>query len=601
MQDLLNEQTLDSVDINVTLEVCNLLLALESSLDAANLEQAKLAVEMLTDVLQGNTSGKNAESLLDTKLIEMCNRLLAKPLTVALEDHLAIREDEFAELQFNLFTLLHALLDAKEGPALLRFNEALDLKALALLASRWHDAARSGRGQSNDDPERLLTPAFLAYTLLRRITDLHESSSSDAVYAVMSGETRAHFERYLGRVELRDEKNVLKRVYFRVPNHALLLPTKTKDDLLWSVDRDTPGMAIQEFLLAAKDLHVEVVWQDILSRVQAFQLLVRNEIYIEYASIVLAVIQNAILVLDSSIMPVVEAMNAEDALPIIPITPEQPGRMLASRKTGGTFLGNGAYAEWDKPVPALWLDVYDVLRPTLGTIQIVTCGVTLLVHFVRATFLKLLKKQAAKRGAQKGGIRGTLRLLTRPLSHPLFFARCLLVLTRVTFTDIVFLRKLFFFIGAILGVTAVETFFVIHLFQLVAANKGLIDVLRAVTVNGRQLVLTLIFMLIVVWSYAVWGYEMNLMGYDGGTPFLDSTCTSLGQCWLSILSALSSGGMTTILPSPKPASYSKIAEYLNLYFFHFSFFAVVEIVLMNVVFGVRRHSFKSMCSQWRCL
>ena len=43
----------------------------------------------------------------------------------------------------------------------------------------------------------------------------------------------------------------LERVYFRIPSHVLLLSAKTKDDLLWGVDRQTPGVAVQEFLLRA--------------------------------------------------------------------------------------------------------------------------------------------------------------------------------------------------------------------------------------------------------------------------------------------------------------------------------------------------------------
>ena len=47
--------------------MCKLLLQLEASLDQFNIDQFKMACEVLIEVLQGNTSGKKSTTLLETK------------------------------------------------------------------------------------------------------------------------------------------------------------------------------------------------------------------------------------------------------------------------------------------------------------------------------------------------------------------------------------------------------------------------------------------------------------------------------------------------------------------------------------------------------
>ena len=79
MQDLLHDQPNTIFDIDLVFEGYSLLLHLEQVLDTHNIGQAELACEVLIEVLQGNTSGVNSEALLDTKLIELCDRLLTTP------------------------------------------------------------------------------------------------------------------------------------------------------------------------------------------------------------------------------------------------------------------------------------------------------------------------------------------------------------------------------------------------------------------------------------------------------------------------------------------------------------------------------------------
>ena len=223
MQDLLVGQPNSAVDVDVTCEVCKLLLAVEGSLDASNLGQARLACEMLIEVLQGNTSGRNSNSLLETKLVEMCNRILTKPRKAADPDTPPMHPDAFAHLEFLVLTLLHALLETNEGPALLRMNEALDLPGVALLASKCYEEARNEprkRGGGGEDiaPDERVGAGFLAYTLLRKITDQHTGASEILrIYDGMTEASKKHYTTYLGHVEIANAAGMLERIYFRIP------------------------------------------------------------------------------------------------------------------------------------------------------------------------------------------------------------------------------------------------------------------------------------------------------------------------------------------------------------------------------------------------
>jgi hypothetical protein len=149
-------------------------------------------------------------------------------------------------------------------------------------------------------------------------------------------------------------------------------------------------------------------------------------------------------------------------------------------------------------------------------------------------------------------------------------------------TDVGLVRKVMFFSCGVLGLLVREQFYVVHLFQIIFANKGLLDVLRAVTENGKQLMLTLLLLLIVIWAFAVWASEFKDNGAFG------DFCLSPGQCWMHIVDSIALGGIGAAphFELAAPDTHPGAADYLNLYVYHFAFSVVVMIILMNVVFGI---------------
>ena len=69
-------------------------------------------------------------------------------------------------------------------------------------------------------------------------------------------EALAHLNAYSARVEIVNGAGELERVYFRCPYMCELLTLESRHDLLWGVDRETPGKAVIEFFYAADGLHL---------------------------------------------------------------------------------------------------------------------------------------------------------------------------------------------------------------------------------------------------------------------------------------------------------------------------------------------------------
>ena len=347
------------------------------------------------------------------------------------------------------------------------------------------------------------------------------------------------------------------------------------------------------------------------------------------ASIALALVQNLLLVFDSTLFGVILATSSSAATPTSLLSDRRLARSLARSgkaedepppeqegEEGWGALVNSSLL----PVaaPDDWTETYALLRPTLGGVQIFTCLVSVIVHFTRSvlrkSFLELLKRTSSAYEHEGGDIRPLLRLVSRPLHHPAFFLRFLTRLLYVAATDVEFLRKLTFLVCAILGATWDEEYFVVLLFQVVFANKDLLDVMRAgtdararnldsrfrascmraspdlllstcfdwsiardhrpwkVTQNGKQLLLTVLLLMIVLWAYAVWGVAMVR---DGGGDYFHGMCNSLGECWLNIVDSIASGDLLSLLTVPHTVKSSP-PMFANLYLYHFSFFVVVQ-------------------------
>lgn len=96
--------------------------------------------------------------------------------------------------------------------------------------------------------------------------------------------------------------------------------------------------------------------------------------------------------------------------------------------------------------------------------------------------------------------------------------------------------------------------------------------------------LTTMLLMIIVWTFAVWGSEIQdeFLQEDG-----TRLCRSPGHCWLELVNSLATGDVGGLLMQrPRFALHQSWSAYLMVWAYQFLLFVIVVIILLNVVFGI---------------
>jgi hypothetical protein len=132
-----------------------------------------------------------------------------------------------------------------------------------------------------------------------------------------------------------------------------------------------------------------------------------------------------------------------------------------------------------------------------------------------------------------------------------------------------------------------------HLMDLVYRSETLKNVLKAVTFNGAQLLMTFLLALIVLYFYAILGFlVMRNNFYLEDFPSV-RPCDTMLDCFVVTIreGLLNGGGMADYL-MPRPVTDK--GNFFARFFFDLSFFLLVIIILLNVIFGIIIDTFAAM-------
>jgi hypothetical protein len=138
---------------------------------------------------------------------------------------------------------------------------------------------------------------------------------------------------------------------------------------------------------------------------------------------------------------------------------------------------------------------------------------------------------------------------------------------------------------AILGITVSPFWFAFHLLDITTKSKDLQNVFKAVTQNGRSILATALFGVIIVYIYAIIGYIYLSDSFAVGDYPDDDIplCTNLPVCWVGALNEGLRGGDVGAFMDPRdpqdPYFFLQVAYQL-------SFWAIVITILLNVIFGI---------------
>jgi len=122
------------------------------------------------------------------------------------------------------------------------------------------------------------------------------------------------------------------------------------------------------------------------------------------------------------------------------------------------------------------------------------------------------------------------------------------------------------------------------------------DVLKAITVNVNQLLWTGLLALVILYLYAVVGMLLLRGHYFVGDFPNERFCDNLVQCYFNTIreGLINGGGMTDYLLYGEGKHIHDSPNYFGRFAFDVSFFIIVLVILLNVIFGIIIDTFAAL-------
>lgn len=164
-----------------------------------------------------------------------------------------------------------------------------------------------------------------------------------------------------------------------------------------------------------------------------------------------------------------------------------------------------------------------------------------------------------------------------------------------------FWLQLFFTICFLMGiVTGDKWFFCFPLLDIMSMSSTLMALLQAVTLNGDQIVLAVGLVVIIIFLYSLYAYYYVLDTFwnsSFGTAG-ENQCTSVRHCFFTIFSLgpRSSGSIGDMLLRMSYAP-DNLAKWYNRYIFDLTIFVIVNVLGMNIIFGIIIQTFAAIREQ----
>ena len=154
---------------------------------------------------------------------------------------------------------------------------------------------------------------------------------------------------------------------------------------------------------------------------------------------------------------------------------------------------------------------------------------------------------------------------------------------------------------AILGTFYSKVFFSFLLLDLIDRSVILNNVIKAITANYKQLLMTAFMGLMLIYIYAVIGYLIMVPAFipdgldDPDEEGWKTICPSIWVCFLTILNQglRQGGGIGEVLVQ---ITYGEEA-YTKRFFYDLLFFLLIIIICLNCIFGVIVDTFGELRDQ----
>jgi len=163
-------------------------------------------------------------------------------------------------------------------------------------------------------------------------------------------------------------------------------------------------------------------------------------------------------------------------------------------------------------------------------------------------------------------------------------------------SNTVVLIHLMYLLCAICGNLVSPFFICIHMLDLVYTSEMLKNVLRAVTFNGEGLLMTSMLTLLLIWIYSIIAFTMIRQNYINDDLQGEKLCETLLDCFMVTTreGLIHGGGMGEWFQPRTLGGGDHFASYMGRFFFDLSFFILIIIVLLNIIFGIIIDTFSAL-------
>ncbi|OMJ75413.1 hypothetical protein SteCoe_25455 [Stentor coeruleus] len=362
-------------------------------------------------------------------------------------------------------------------------------------------------------------------------------------------EAHFYYTSNIGSVEISFRKNLCK-LFFRIPPMCKYLTRKSRQDIFLNVKRNSHQEKIEDFFDKSKIYEFEMKYQQYLGRYPFVEKLVSHWNFYGFLAFTSVIIINLTILLNYDMKNYTESTGSvQDFL---------------------TFCG----------VIQIICAVLYFLSYTIEYFPV--------IKERELTAVKYLDHDTIEKYQR---VRGTLLMKEFLYKGERINTNSVNIGLRFAIKDFQLMYCLIYLLISIICWYN-ELLYSILLLDLIKRNDTLINILKSISLNYKQILLTLLLALFIVFIYST----IYMIIYSGDFNAADKYyCDTFASCFFTILNSgvRAGGGIGDILNN-----YTSLQVYdVIRIIFDLSFFIIVIIVLLNIIFGIIIDTFAELRDQ----
>lgn len=607
MQNYIRAQHDNLHSANMIHESMLLMAELTQFITPSNLDVVVQGFDLLTEVCQGPCH-TNQEAVVDYGVCNMMTRVLRRTrimeqyrneeaaaaakgagghgavmtdTTYHFDDY--VSEEDMGEIRKAISTTALSLIEGCRNPEfleklLLQFPLQVVKDEIESVDPRKHFYIANNDSEEDDaSSEALYQWLILLMSLHPHVNEVDAAQISDVL------ERCQELTRYIGRVEVSRESDV-EVVYFRIPPLCTSLTDDRKDVLLWQVDRTSRATKLSDFLQKSDELIFSM--EQLFDFRQSLRRWTRFQVnYDPDAPFMTSMINSGKTFFNDYVSGVFfsHQISYYEQISMLIAVIVNCILTLVEGDTGNNWTLLQRYQ--GSVVMALCLA------------QTVVCTVILAIDLIVGYPIHLYSQYKEKQRYTEGEAK--LNVTMTEVYAGLTLGE------RVTtlLSWFVLQLRVFFLIMAALSVFVSPYFAAFNLMLLIYKISTLRTFITAITMNGKQLLLTSFLGLIILYLFSIVGFlvfssEFNPDAEDD-TPITaaDNNCQTLLRCFVYIFSqGLRAGGGVADVMKPWGWGEEDIVPRVN---YDILFYVLVNVVYLNIMFGIIIDTFGQMRDEKR--